>query len=90
MKKKVLLVVGLTSVMCLANCSSRTVLPTEQGRVLIDADAEGMRALSDWTNGLVTTGKARGDARDTPYHEMRREQEKARTLRFQIKRGGAK
>lgn len=70
-------------------CSARSVLPTEQGRVLIDADEAGMRALSDWTTGMVTTGKASADVNDTPFHQMRREQETAKTIRIQLK-GGAK
>lgn len=72
-------------------CSMRSAWhQSESGRVLIDADEAGMRALSDWTTGMVTTGKASADVNDTPYHEMRREQEKGRTIRLQIRRGGEK
>ena len=71
-------------------CSARSVLPTEQGRILIDADEAGMRALADWTTGIQAVAKMPEGGSDTPHHEMRRKQEEGRTIRIQLKNGGTK
>lgn len=91
MKRKVLLVASVLAVGTVSTgCSMRSALPTEQGRILIDADEAGMRALSDWTTGIQTVSKMPEGAADSPYHEMRRKQEEGRTIRIQLRNGGAK
>lgn len=45
-----------------------------EGRLLISADAEGMRAFSDYQTGLVAVGKASPDEKDA-HHQLREKQE---------------
>lgn len=66
----------------------RSQLPTEQGRILIDADEAGMRAFSDWTTGIQAVAKMPEGAADSPHFELRRKQEEGRTIRIQLRNGG--
>jgi hypothetical protein len=56
----------------------------------MSGDEAGIRAFSDMQTGLVTTGKTSPDVQDSTHYQMRREQENARTIRVQLKNGGAK
>ena len=64
-------------------CSSRgnIRLPSDRGYVEFSGDAQGVHALMDGFNGLITNGKASADTKDTPYYEQRRKQESEYTLR---------
>lgn len=71
MKKVILLVL-------LSACTSACSLVSEgrvgdNGRFLLMADSEGMRAYGDYVNGVITNGKASPDT-DTPYYRLRTEQ----------------
>jgi hypothetical protein len=56
-----------------------THMPTEHGRILIDADAKGMQAFGDVLNGMVTNGKASPD-KDTAHWQLRKKQAREETV----------
>lgn len=53
---------------------------TADGRILISADAAGMRAFGDTMNGMITNGKATPDV-DTAAWKIRKIQEENETVR---------
>ena len=55
-------------------------MPTNNGRILIDADAKGMQAFFDGQNGMITNGKASPDL-DTAHWKTRRAQDVEATKR---------
>lgn len=67
----------LLTLLAVTGCSSNIHDVNGAGRIFIDADAEGMRAFSDYTQGAITNGKAEAGS-DTPYWEHRRLQTKGR------------
>lgn len=48
---------------------------------MVVGSPSGLREVSHWTNGLVTTGKASPDV-DTAYHKTERERENQWTIRM--------
>lgn len=50
-------------------------------------DAEGLRAFSDYSQGMITNGKASPDV-DTAHYQLRKEQNRAKVVRFSSKNGG--
>lgn len=62
-------------------CTTNFRPDSEHGRILISADAEGMRAFSDMQQGLITNGKSSPDV-DTPFYSTRREQIRARAMSY--------
>lgn len=56
----------------------------DEGRFLLSADAEGIRAFSDGLNGLVTTGKATPDTKDA-YWQRRDSGDQVKALKWQFK-----
>lgn len=61
---------------------------SEHGRILISADAAGMQAFSDYSNGLVENAKATPDVKSS-YWQHRERETAVKGLRFSVK-GGAK
>ena len=56
-----------------------THMPTDSGRIVIDADAKGMQAFGDVLNGMVTNGKASPD-KDTAHWQLRKRQAREETV----------
>jgi hypothetical protein len=56
-----------------------THLPSDNGRILIDADAKGVQAFLDGFNGAITNGKATAD-KNTAHWELRKKQSREDTV----------
>lgn len=59
----------------------------EYGYVRLEGDREGISALSDTFQGMITNGKASSDAMDTPYYELKRQQYKNNAIVSGAKHG---
>lgn len=71
MNTKIKTVISVLPVIFTAACSQQYPNMFEDGshgRVLISADAEGMRAYNDGINALVTNGKASPDSMTPAWH----------------------
>jgi len=76
--RKSILLAGI--VMGLSACGTMSShLPTDNGRIIIDADAKGMQAFGDVLNGMVTNGKASPD-KDTAHWQLRKKQAREETV----------
>jgi hypothetical protein len=53
----------------------------DKGAILIKADAEGMRAFSDFTNGVITNTKTFEPGGNSAAWQLRHSQEAERTTR---------
>lgn len=74
-KKTIALLVALT--ISSTSCSSfgiGGIKSSEHGYVSLEGDREGIIALSDTFQGMITNGKADANAPDTPYYQLKREQ----------------
>ena len=60
----------ISEVGCSSFMGDGVLTPMGEGRILINADSEGMMALSDLINGSITNGKASPDT-VTPYYQVR-------------------
>lgn len=91
MKKKKLLVVltivAVSNIGCASLVGESLFTGEDEGRILISADAEGMKAFGDFANGLVTEGKASPDVKGS-YWQNRDTAIKIKALKFQSKKGG--
>lgn len=87
MLKGKMLIMAL-SVVSLSSCSGlvqHSMLGSKEGGyVSINADAPGMRALSDWQTGTINEART-PDGQKGSYYQLREEQEKQKTLRIQFK-----
>lgn len=66
-----------------------SIAGSEHGQIHISADAEGMRSFSDFAQGLVVNGKSSSDS-DTTHYQMRREQIRAKVVKFSHKNNKVK
>lgn len=69
-------------------CSMAASPMNGEGRILISADAQGIRAWSDLLAGTATNAKASSDAATTPYYDLRQQQNAQRFSKFGIKKEG--
>lgn len=63
----------------------RTMLDVDNGHILIDTDAEGMRALGDTMSGMINVGKTSPDVRPTWYDTREKLEGIRRGSRFERK-----
>lgn len=84
MKKKCTMIVTSLSICSLTACGAVLDLSgggNEQGSILINADERGMRAFGDVLNGLVDNTKTPAGM-ESAHYKLRKEQTRARVLRF--------
>ena len=72
--------VVLTQTACSSLVGESLFTGEDEGRILISADAEGMKAFGDFSNGLITSGKSSPDV-PTSYQTQREHQEEQKTKR---------
>lgn len=82
-------VVVLSQTACATFAGESLFTGQDEGRFLLSADAEGMRAFADGMNGLITTGKSAPNVEDS-YWNQRGKETQFKALRFQARKGGKK
>ena len=91
--KRVAIIPVAALVLSTTACSgvlSNNVGDGDQGRILIHADTEGMRAFGDTLVGLVNETKSPAEM-ESAHYQLRKEQVRTRALRFvPVKRKGGK
>ena len=81
-----LLLISVSTTACAGLVGESMFTGEEEGRLLLSTDRAGLEAFGDMVTGLVTTGKATPDG-DDAHHELRREQNKTKALKFSIRKG---
>lgn len=67
----------------------RTMLDVDNGHILLDTDAEGMRALGDTLSGVINVGKTSPDVRPSWYDTREKLEATRRGSRFERKQAEA-
>ena len=85
-KQKGLLLIGL-AVASLSSCTpltSHSIFGSKEGGyVSLNADAEGMKAFSDWQTGTINEVRTPEGTKGS-YYQLREKQEEQKTLRIKL------
>ena len=87
MKKLTKSILGATCVGLSACSGSVFEGGSDYGRILISADAAGMQAFSDYSNGIIENTKSTPDVKNS-YWQHRERETAVKGLKFSVKKGG--
>ena len=86
----VILVVAATQTGCSSLVGESLFTGEDEGRFLISADAEGLRAWNDGLNGIITNTKE-PEGQKSAHWQLREQETGVKALKFRVRKaGGAK